>query len=61
MDCREICKRGDYLMTYQDQLIKDLVNELEKSIERNLASPCIYNAQKVAEAKHKLMEFIHAK
>ena len=45
-------------MTYQDQLIKDLVNELEKAIGRNLTSPCIYNAQKVAEAKHKLMEFL---
>lgn len=48
-------------MTYQDQLIKDLVSELEKAIERNLISPCICNAQKVAEAKHKLMEFLHAK
>lgn len=48
-------------MTYQEQIIKDLVNELEKAIERNLTSPCIYNAQKVAESKHKLMEFLHAK
>lgn len=48
-------------MTYQDQLIKNLVDNLERAIERKLSHPCITNAQKVAEAKHKLMEFLNAK
>lgn len=48
-------------MTYQQTLIKKLTDELEKAIERNLKHPCIFNAQKVAEAKHAIMEFLDAK
>ena len=48
-------------MTYQQELIKNLTDELEKSIERNLKHPCIFNAQKVSEAKHAIMEFLNAK
>lgn len=45
-------------MTYQDQLIKNAVDALENAITQHLKNPCIHNAQKVAEAKHSIMELI---
>lgn len=45
-------------MTYQDQLIKSAVDVLENAIIQHLKNPCIYNAQKVAEAKHGITELI---
>lgn len=45
-------------MTYQDQLIKNAVDALEIAIRAHLSSPCIYNAQKIAEAKQSIMELI---
>ena len=43
-------------MTYQDQLIKQAVDALESAISTHLKHPCIHNAQKIAEAKHAIME-----
>lgn len=43
-------------MTYQDQLIKQAVDRLEIAIVTHLKQPCIHNAQKIAEAKHAIME-----
>lgn len=48
-------------MTYQDEIIKRLTDNLEDAIKRHLNHPCIYNAQLVARAKHEIMEFLHAK
>lgn len=43
-------------MTYQDQLIKQAVDRLEIAIVTHLKQPCIHSAQKIAEAKHDIME-----
>ena len=48
-------------MTYQEELIKNLTDELEFAIKRYLNHPCVYNAQLVSNAKHAIMEFMHAK
>ena len=48
-------------MTHQDELIKNLTDNLEAAIKRHLSHPCIYNAQLVARAKHEIMEFLNAK
>ncbi len=45
-------------MNYQDQIIKNLVDSLESAIKKNLSNPCIFNAQKVAEAKHEISKFM---
>lgn len=45
-------------MTYQDQLIKHRIDELERAIKAQLAKPCINNAQGVANAKHAIHELI---
>lgn len=45
-------------MTYQDHLVKTAVDALESAIRAHLSNPCIYNAQKVAEAKQSIMELI---
>lgn len=45
-------------MTYQDELINSLVNELENALMAHFKHPCILNAQKLAQAKHDLYKFM---
>lgn len=45
-------------MTYQDQLIKQRIDELEQAIFKHMKRPCIHNAQSVANAKHAIHEII---
>lgn len=45
-------------MTYQDQLIKHRIDELERAIFKHIKQPCIMNAQGVASAKHAIHELI---
>ena len=45
-------------MTYQDQLIERLVNNLEQSVLNHERKPCIQSAQEVAKDKHALVAFL---
>ena len=45
-------------MTYQEELLNNLIDALENALRCNLNNPSISNAQKVSEAKHELMRFI---
>ena len=45
-------------MTYQDELINNLVNALENALMAHFKHPCIISAQNVAKAKHELTAFI---
>ena len=45
-------------MTYQDELLNNLINSLENAVIAHIKHPCILNAQKVANAKHELYKFI---
>lgn len=45
-------------MTYQDELLNNLINLLESAVIAHIKHPCILNAQKVANAKHEIHKFI---
>lgn len=45
-------------MTYQDELLNNLINSLENTVIAHIKHPCILNAQNVANAKHELYKFI---
>ena len=45
-------------MTYQDELLNNLIDALEKALWCNLKNASITNAQKVSGAKHEQMRFI---
>lgn len=48
-------------MTYQDELLKNLINAFEQAIITHSKYPCISNAQKLAQAKHDLHKFMRGK
>lgn len=48
-------------MTYQDELLKNLIDAFEQAIISHEKHPCILSAQKLAQAKHELYKFMRGK